>query len=346
MRCENPEMRYPSVAWEWEKWDRPEFVELRERENLDEIVAGVRTEFEAQVRLMDHATKRWQDGGPLPEYPGWDALSILDRIDKAGSGGMCIQGNNFLGGMCMAYGWQARLVNITAHETIEVWNDEFGKWIYLDGYYVNHYCYDEATGEPMSILDMHRKFLDARYPGGVIDWMNDDTTKRGETVDYGVGLGVGGPRKGIHDGVSLAAFARMVPRNNWYEKPYPRPLTHGCTWWPWDGYINWYDERTPPKRQYSWHTDRPRDMWPDLNRVHVHATSSWADDRLFLRFETYTPNFSHFEVDADDTGWVAVGERWLWLLRPGQNRLRVRAVNMLGAKGKPSVVILNRHASP
>jgi len=140
---------------------------------------------------------------------------------------------------------------------------------------------------------------------------------------------------------------RMVPRNNWYEKPYPRPLSHGSgTNWPWDGYINWYDERTPPKRNYSWHTDRPRDMWPDLNKVHIDATSGFGNDRLFLRFETYTPNFSHYEADVDDTGWKKLGERWTWLLQSGKNTLRVRAVNKLGAQGKPSCVVINHADAP
>jgi hypothetical protein len=342
LKCDNPVVLYPSIEWQWERWDRPEFAALRQRENLDEIIAGSRTQFQAQIRLMNHATQRWRAGGPLPEYPRWDALSILDRIDKAGSGGMCIQGNNFLAGMCMAYGWQARLVNITSHETCEVWNDDFGKWIYLDGYYVNHYIYDQATGEPLSILDMHNRFLDVHYPDRPIDWMHDKLRKQAPAADYSVGLGMVGPGRQIHDGISLAAFARMVPRNNWYEQPTPRPLSHGSSWWPWDGYINWYDERTPRKRQYSRYTDRPQDMWPELNRVHVHATAAAASDRLFVRFETYTPNFSHFEVDVDESGWKEVGERWVWLLQSGRNTLRVRAQNKLGVKGKPTVVVLNR----
>jgi len=346
VQCDNPLIRYPSVNWEWESWDRPEFAELRKRENLDEVIAGARTQFEAQVRLLDHSTKRFLDGDPIPEYPGWDALSILDRIDNTGAGGMCIQSNNVLGGLCMAYGWQARHVNIIAHEVCEVWNDEFGKWIYLDAHRVNHYAYDNKTGEPMSILDLHRRYLEKYYPEGTINWMQDKTGGRNVDDEFTIGRGTPQADKVGHNGLTLAAFARMVPRNNWYAKPFPRPLTHGCTWWPWDGYVNWYDEKTPPKRQYSRHTDRPQDMWPELNRVHVHASSGVGNDRLFLRFETYTPNFSHFEVDVDESGWKQVGERWVWLLQSGRNTLRVRAVNKLESAGKPTVIALNRTDVP
>ena len=344
VQYDNPPIQYASVDWEWEKADRTEFAELRLRENLDEVIGESRTQFNAQVRLLDHATKRWDNSDPLPEYPGWDALSILERIDRAGSGGMCIQLNNVLGGMCMAYGWQARLVNIVSHEVCEVWNDEYGKWIYLDASSVNHYVYDIDTAEPLNMLELHERFLNKYYSNRPIDWMNDTLTVRTMDEQFSVKQGSLSLHMSPWNGLTLAAHLRMVPRNNWYEKPYPRPLTHGRTWWPWDGYINWYDERTPPKRQYSWHTDRPRDMWPDLNKVHVRATSGYGNDRLFLHFETYTPNFSHFEVDVDDTGWKEAGERWVWILQSGKNTLRVRAVSQQGVKGKPAFFNLN-HAN-
>lgn len=341
-QCDNPAIRYPSVAWEWEPSGRPEFEILRKRENLDELLAGSKGEFESQTRLMEYVTKRWWDGDPMPDYPAWDALSILDRIDEAGSGGMCIQHNNVLAGMCIAYGWQARHVNITSHEICEVWNDEYGKWIYLDAHGVNHYMFDKESGEPQSILDLHRIFLDLYHPDAPIDWMTDPMARHDDLEHSPVGLAVPGDGRTMHNGLDLMAFARMMPRNNYYEKPTPRPLSHGCTWWPWDGYINWYDARTPPKRQYSHFTDRPQDMWPELNTVHVHATSGGGDDELFLRFESYTPNFSHYEVRHDGGEWKEVDERWAWPLHPGPNTVAVCAVNGLGVRGKPTVVELNQ----
>ena len=354
----NPPIKYSSIDWEWEKWDRPEFEELRRRENLDEVIAGSRTQFDAQVKLLDYVTKRYRHSTIFPEYPSWDALSVLNRIESAGSGGFCITFNNLLGGMCMAYGWQARLVNVVGHEVIEVWNDEFGKWVFFDADYANNYNYDPVTAKPLDLLELHELYLDTFFPGHTIDWMNDlfdwkkvennqkCPVKRGSLTHHE------NPEIYYYHpleltGIGNAAFMRMIPRNNWYEKPYPRPLSHGCgTNWPWDGYINWYDDRTPPKRNYSWHTNRMRDMWPDLNRVHVDIVSGFGNDRLFLRFETYTPNFSHYEVNVDDTGWKSVDDRWTWLLGSGRNILCVRAVNQLGAKGKPSWFIINHGDAP
>ena len=351
-RVENPVIRYSSVNWEWEKWKRPEFKELCKRENLDSIIAGSKTQFEAIIKFLELATTRVprKYATPFPYYPGWDALSILDRIDKHGSVGMCIQFNNLLEGYCMAYGMQGRLINGMDHEMAEVWSDDFGKWVYLEASYANHYMASTETGEPMSLLDLHNAYLDYFYPDRPIDWMNDFTdfhyaaeeiekrddkppVMRSSTTYHQTD----NPTI-TYKGFIQSTFMRMVPRNNFYEKPYPIPLSHGIIGcWLWNGYINWYDDRTPPMRQYSWYTDRPRDMWPDLNLVCVHATTGHSNKFLFLRFETYTPNFSHFEVYENNTGWNQVdSDRWTWVLASGKSTLRVRAVNKLGAKGKPS----------
>ena len=350
----NPPIRYSSVEWKWEQWNRPEFEEVRRRENLDRVVEGARTSFEAQVRLLDYVTKRFRWTPPLPEYPGWDALSNLDRIDKAGGGGMCIQFNNILAGMCMAYGWQARLLNIDGHEVCEVWNDEYGKWVYLDASNVNHWQCDIKTGEPLSMLEIHNAYMDYFYPDRPMDWLSDYRYSAREIFERKDKPPIVRSSLTYHDlgrvdytGFVQSRFIRMVPRNNWYAKPYPRPLSHGNgSHWPWNGYVNWYDERTPPRIQYTWHTNRPRDMWPDLNTVHIHASQGYGNDRLFLFFETCTPNFSHVEVSTDGGAWERADERYTWLLAPGRNALSVRAVNKLGARGKPSSVTVNRVVVP
>ncbi|MBN1293911.1 MAG: transglutaminase domain-containing protein, partial [Candidatus Latescibacteria bacterium] len=159
----NPPILYSSVKWEWEKWDRPELTKLRKQENLDNVIAGSRTQLEKQMKLLDYAKKRWRWTNPSPEYPEWDALSIVERINKAGGGGMCIQQNLFFVGLCMTYGWQGRLIGVDGHEVCEVWNDDYGKWIYFDAFFPNHILCDIDTGEPLSFLEIHDRYLDYFY---------------------------------------------------------------------------------------------------------------------------------------------------------------------------------------
>ena len=351
---DNEPVKYSSIDWKWEPSDRKEFEQIRQRENLDAVISGSRTTFEAQVRLLDHVTKRFRWTPPLPEYPAWDAVSTLDRITKAGGGGMCIQFNNILAGMCMAYGWQARLVNIDGHEICEVWNDEYAKWIYIDASNVNHWQCDIETGVPMNMLDLHNVYMDYFYQDRVMDWLEDYRYPASVVNERDDKPPIVRSSLTYHDidtvrytGFIQSRFFRMVPRSNWLEQPYPRPLSHGNgSHWPWNGYINWYDERTPPRIQYSWHTDRPRDMYPDLNTVHISAAQGYGNDRLFLQFETYTPNFCHYEVNCDEGGWQSAGDEYAWLLVPGKNALKVRAVSKLGVQGKPSSVTVNRVVVP
>jgi hypothetical protein len=341
---DNPTLRYSSLPWEWEKSDRPELQIVRERENLDELLAGRRTQFEALVRLLDYANKRWRGGSSRIEYPRWDALSILARIDKAGQGGMCLHYNNVLGGLGLAFGWQFRHLNIAGHEIVEVWSDDFGKWVFLDAYEPqNSYFCDPDTGEPLSTLELHQRYLKLFYPDRPIDWLNDSLSKS-VPADTALPVLRGSPdagRRAAPMGLLQASFMRLIPRNNWYEKPFPRPANHGESQWPWTGYVNWYDERTPRFRQYPWHTDRVADFWPDLNRVHITPTKAADQNRLYLYFETYTPNFSHFEVNVDDTGWKKTAERWTWYLHSGRNTLLARAVSQAHIAGKASRLVIN-----
>ena len=353
IEVDNPDIQYPSVEWQWEPSDRGELEKLRKEENLDEVLTGARTQFEAQVRLMDYAKKRWRWVNPHTYYPEWDATSIRERINMGGGGGMCIQSNLFLSGLCTAYGWQSRLVGIDGHEVCEIWSDDYGKWVYFDAWYANHYLCDINTGKPLSMLELHNLYMDYFYPDRPTDWHNDLRT----SVDDILAREDRPPiirssptyhnnEKQFYKGFAKARINRMIPRTNWYEKPYPRPVAHTAGGWAWNGYISWYDERTPPLGRHSWFTDRPRDMWPDLNKTHITITQGLGNDRLFLEFETYTPNFSHYEVNTDDNGWKEAQERYTWLLVPGKNTIRVRAVNKSAVGGKPSSIVVERVLLP
>jgi hypothetical protein len=346
---ENPIIKYSSLEWEWEPSDRPELKILSDRVNLDEIIAGSRTQLEAVMKMARYVSKVWRNMSPWPGYPSWNALSILDRAEYAGGGGYCLMLNTVLVDMCKACGWQAHLTHIDIHEVCEVWDNDFGKWIFVDADYVNHYNYDVKTGVPLHLQELHNLYLDYYFPGKTLDWMKDTFKWQPIREDLAPPVARGSitsPKGAQLSGFINAAYIYMDPRNNFFEKPIPRCLNQ-CHVSTWDGFIQWYDERTPPRRQFSLFTDRARDMYPDLNMAHIDALQGFGNDQLLLRFETYTPNFSHFEIDVDNTGWDKInGERWTWLLQSGRNEFRIRAVNKLGAKGKPSYIILNHADRP
>ncbi len=349
LSTENPDILYSSMYGEYEPWNDPKLAILREREKLDKVVAGCKTEFEKMVRLLDYCAKRWVWVSPTPQYPSWDSIEILDRIDKEGGGGMCIHFSILLIQALQAYGIPARLQNCIYHEPVEAWSNDYGKWVFLDPMQgSNVYNYRKKDGEPLGFKELHDVYLDLFYPDRPIDWHTDPLVYRTVTRDAPVGAGTldkNWPRSSAEDtlfcGLANAAYVRMMPRNDWLARNDPQPLSHGYNHWPWTGYINWYDARTPRFRQHENYTDREADYWPTLNRVKMYAVTGPENDRVFLRFTTFTPNFDTYLVEVDDGAWEPCTEYFPWMLHSGKNTLRVRVKNKLGALGKPSVIEIN-----
>jgi hypothetical protein len=349
LEAENPEIRYSSLYGAYERWNEPRLKEFRDREKLDKVVAGSKNQFEMMVRLCDYISKRWVWVHPAHQYPHWDALDILDRIDKEGGGGMCIQFSIALIQALESYGMQGRLVNCVSHELVEAWCDDYGKWIMLDPMQgSNVYNYSLKNGEPLGFEELHKIYLDLFYPDRPIDWLTDQMhymkNPPGSPVAAGT-LDKNWPRSSASDelfcGLANAAYMRIRTGSNWMANHEPEPLAHGSSEYAWTGYIDWYDDKTPPQRLQKTFTDRPADFWPTLNRVKMYAVTGPENDRVFLRFTTFTPNFDTYLTDVDEEGWKPCTEYFPWMLHSGQNKFRVRVKNKLGTLGKPSEVVIN-----
>ena len=350
--CENVQQRYPSVRFSYEKWDEPKLAELRKRLDLDSVIAGAVSDWDIINRVRHHVSQQWHHASPLPGYPEWNALDILDRRDRVGAGGMCIQFSVVFIQSLASLGYQARHINMFSHETVEVYVDELGKWVHVDPESVfDSYEYETTTGMPVNCLEQHRYFLveNGFSPKRPIDWQATEQwaswgarspfNATPVPLDFSTYTGwINNPQTPLYPPQHrLAGFMRMMPRNDYFSNPYPRPLSQGSTNWPWDGYLNWYDESTPRKLQYSMHTDRECDFYPTLNRVEYDAVYGANEGDLVINMTTFAPNFDGFEINIDETGWVGSDPRFTWTLNPSAlNTLDMRVKNTLGPKGKPS----------
>jgi len=350
--CENVRHRYPSVRFSYEKWDEPRLAELRKRLDLDSVIAGAVSDWDIINRVRHHVSQQWHHASPLPGYPEWNALDILDRRDRVGAGGMCIQFSIVFIQSLASLGYQARHINMFAHETVEVYVDELGKWVHVDPESVfDSYEYETTTGMPVNCLEQHRYFLveNGLGPERPIDWQATEQWAswgaRGPfnatpvPLDFSTYTGwINNPERPQYPPQHrLAGFMRMMPRNDYFSNPYPRPLSQGSSNWPWNGYLNWYDEATPRKLQYSMHTDRECDFYPTLNRVEFDAVYGSNEGDIVINMTTFAPNFDGFEINVDGTGWVDSDARFIWTLKPSAlNTLDMRVKNTLGPKGKPS----------
>jgi hypothetical protein len=341
----NHAIRYSSLNFGYERFDEPRLLTLRRRMNLDSVIAGARSDFEKINRIRHAVAQMWKYGSPEPAYPEWDALAILDRAERMGSGGMCQQYAVAFMEALLAVGYQARHANLFAHETIEVFVPDLQKWILADPTEsFDLYQYQTTDGLPINCLEQHRYYLEENgySPSRPIDWMTvpswrpQDQESTRLPLNYSTLAPQSGKEPPQH---RLASFFRITPRNNFLSKPTPRPAMQGRSNWPWNGSVHWYDSSTPRMAQYYLHTDREPDFYPTLGSVQFDCVATDSAGGVLVSMVTFTPNFKNFEVHIDGGDWRESGSTFRWTLRPGAvNDLQMRTANMMNVKGAPSHV--------
>ena len=166
------------VPFSWEVYHHPRLVALRERYNLDELVAGARSDLERALRLRDWVKSRWDHSQPI-RLPPWDALFMLERVDKGIEAYYCVHYSVVFMQCCLSLGIPARLLNlargigpaeldrravvfkpvvppIDEHVVNEVWLDDLGRWAMMDVDFDLHYT---REGFPVSALEIHQALL-------------------------------------------------------------------------------------------------------------------------------------------------------------------------------------------
>lgn len=346
---QNSRLRVPSIPFAWEDFSHPELAAIRSRLDLDRLLEGATGDFDRINRVRHHISTLWKHELPEPDYPAWNGLEILDRKERMGAGGMCVQFSALFLQALQSLGYAARHVNLFFHDTVEVYVDELGKWVLVDPESVfDSYQFSAEDGEPLSALDQHKHFLDTygfakERPINWMDpnpwgWPGGDGSSKPQALGFSTFTDwINNPENPppLH---RLAGFLRIFPRNNFLSHPNPMPVNHGLRYhWPWNGYVNWYDESTPRKLQYSLHSDREADFYPTMNRVQYTATWGEAVGTIDIDLLTYTPGFDSFEIRQGNGEWVESPPRWTWSLAPSAvNTVEVRTRNQAGHTGKPS----------
>jgi transglutaminase-like putative cysteine protease len=344
----NEEIRYTSMPFEYENPLSPRMVALRQKYKLDDIVAGASSETEKLVRLRDWIAHQWKICAPEDHYPAWDADEILTR-----KYGFCVQYACTLMQCAISLGYQARFVfgynpgafDGGGHEVCEVWSNEHRKWIFYD-VNQNWFYFDPKRQEPMSMLEVHDVILKTYY-GGQLASLDNPPQRRVRQDDiavcYGTNMLPSLPPKeferhfvdGHYTSPTRWLFFNYIPRNNFYEKPYPQPKTQGCDW-DWCDYWCWEDAATPKRWLYRNFTARRNDVNWTINQVRFDATLTDKPGAISMQMGTITPYFDTYLVNVDGQGWEESARRFVWQLHPGRNRVEMRIRNTSGVQGPPS----------
>ena len=333
-------------------------VELREKYELDAVVAGGRTEFEQMLLLKEWVRNRW-DHGWSREPEARNALEILEAA-SLGSDFNCGYYSVTMMQSLLALGFVARRAGIAkaqtdwmaldegniGHSVPEVYSHDFHKWILLDADMNVHY---ELDGVPLSVLEIHRAWVDRRWNEvkmvtGAKPFKRTEKTSSGllsvyDTIDEHDASGWVFRSNNVGD---YYANASVYLGNTHHSRRGPMPMLH------------WTDERTPPRlisannpNKEDW-TGNEHDMYPTIDQVQINLRAdpeAWErrEAVLSVNLEDSTPNLDKLLVRIDHEPWTERGRDFTWKLKPGKNEIMAKGVNTFGRDGHISRILLRFH---
>ncbi len=334
----NEQIVRTSIPFEYEPFDHPRLKELREHYRLDEVAAGVSGEFDLIKRLAAWSAMQWAKGHLGEAYPPWDALEILrPHRDGTPVGGFCQQYNIVLLQACESFGLVGRVVSLgpgnfadkirSGHEVVEIWSNDFQKWVYIDGNYA-WYIADAESHTPLSLMELRQRqlaaFREESYRPVRLERIAD-TGQAWESLK------------------SHPAFVelRLVPRSNFLQTKSPLPLNQGMRGWSWTGHNVWTDEHAPALPLYANRVSHlPNWQWT-LNQTRYTLEATEKPGSILVHLETETPDFATFLARIEGTEMTPVKSGFEWKLHRGTNRIDVRTRNSAGVLGAASWIVLD-----
>jgi hypothetical protein len=350
-----------SIPFVYEK-PTPRLKHLREKYELDKVIAPGKTEMEQLMLLRHWVRNQWHTAWgnhPAAWMPPWDALQVLGCKDQPDCLTMCTHYACVFTQCCLALGWNARHCILDHHCTAEVWVDQHQKWVMMDSgnspTRPDCNLHFERNGVPQSALELHLAYRDKKSDGLTVCFTpkrlmdaiasmcrkppeahtpgspRPDTVSIAELKDYPV--------------CGLENYRRYAfpARNNYLTSLYPGELYQGWAEYFHDGYWWVGDDRDDPQLspEYSKHLppSRPQDIDWDLNWTRIHLCRTARPGELQVDLETLTPNLERLELaSVSGSEWKPTPASFTWKLAAGKNVLRARGVNAWGRAGKPAEI--------
>jgi sugar phosphate isomerase/epimerase len=318
----------------FDSFNNPKLKELRERYQLDAVVAPGQDEFERQVLLLDWVHHRFKKfGRPSSEARG--ALEILRAIDE-GHAFFCSHYAHVFVSAAASLGWIDRELALrrhqdapqggsTEHSPTEIWSNQYRKWVMMDP---TAHMYIEKNGTPLNAYEIRQEWF--YREGRDLVFVVGKERKKYRKSDLPIFLGRFegfGDLTVPADELDKYGFIGYIPNTDLMDAglDYGQmfivkdKLCEGTRW----------HQRTVPAHP-------ARDPYFPINQAAVRLVPE--QDQLRVTLQTLTPNFRAYEARIDGGAWRSCGESLPWNLHPGSNRLEVRTVNQFGVEGPISAV--------
>ena len=128
---------------------------------------------------------------------------------------------------------------------------------------------------------------------------------------------------------------RIVPRFNVFSQEFPIPVSQGTEVWSWNGYLNWAEDKVPPLRHFSQHTNRRADFYPTLNQTRYTANYGDCGRQINFSLESSTHDFEAFEIRINRGDWKETSN----LIKDISTRRMIINLNDRGAQLEGATVI-------
>jgi hypothetical protein len=317
-------------------YHNPKLKELRERYQLDSIVAAGKDEFDQQVLLLDWTHRQFKKfGRPSSESKG--ALEILRAIEE-GHTFFCAQYAQVFVSAAASMGWIDRELALrrhqdspaggsTEHSTTEIWSNQFRKWVMMDPTANMHI---EKDGTPLSAYEIRQEWFYGEGKDLVFVIGKDRKKYRKSDLPIFLGRFAGfGDLIVAPDELDKYGFIGFIPNTDLMDAG----LDYGQMFIVKDKLCDgtrWHQRIAPPNPAV--------DPYFPINQAALKLVPE--QDKFRVVLETLTPNFKTYKARVDSADWKTVGKSFLWNVQDGSNRLEVKSVNQFGVEGPVSVVEL------
>jgi hypothetical protein len=357
-----------------EKYGLKEMIKDK-RDELEKIVALLHW---AHTRWSPHYASR-TDRHALKEILAYKEKSFsadkIVEIDASTTMMNCPAASFLLAQAMASLGYPARIISVADHMACEVWSDKFAKWIYTDPYYD---VYFEKDRVPLSWLDLHilLKDINTLWGGGQVKSFADASSfYKKLNIDIKSLSFDGKNYQGPSDEDTFHYLANHVfgtvfavnLRNDQLENIYPKfhvryhkYIKLDVLWKQPDvdyrfvtNNEKWLSPKhttsfIPPRFQLplAWQATADIDgLYWNLNftQIYVNPENITAGKKgavLEVALATFTPNFDYFYSSIDNGPWIKCAGHFLWHLRSGENRIRVRSRNKYGHLGAISEIAI------
>jgi mannan endo-1,4-beta-mannosidase len=318
----------------FDTFTNPKLKELRQRYQLDAVVAPGNDEFERQILLLDWVHHQFRNFG-RPSAETTDALQILKGIEE-GKAYFCAQYAHLYASAAASLGWVDRELALrrhqdppgggsTEHLTTEIWSNQHRKWVMMDPTANMHL---EKGGIPLNGFEIRQEWF---YHGGTnLVFVVGKEGKHYRKADLPIFLG------------RFAGFGDLtVPADELCKYGFIGYIPNTDLMDAGPDYGRMFIVKDKLCEGTRWHTrknpENPAvDPYFPINQVAVSLAPE--PDQVQVTLQTMTPNFQRYEARIDGGAWAKTDASLRWSIHAGSNRLELRTVNLFGVEGPVTTV--------